>query len=263
MTDTTLGPVTTRSTGYACFLAAAMAANVFVIVTVNYWIYYARIAFIATHPVYVAEQPPTISRAISDPLIGEPFAFWVGISAVALSFGVLGITLVYLRIAQSHLFDDRGGRGILICAAVAVAVFQAASAVGMYMLSAYRFPDHNAVHMVGSILFFVAQTLVIVVGVVVCTTLLARPETTDALQRAGQMRRSWVLFRKWLGLATVGLAVIYMALFLGKNADFGAANEMLYATYVTVEPIVITLFLAFLGTFQTDLWAVMRGRTLD
>jgi len=245
------------------FLAAAIAGNLFSIVTVNYWIYYARSAFIARNPAYVAEQPPTISRAISDPFVGVPFAFWITVSAVLLVLGVLALTLVYVRLARVVPFETEAQRRTLVGAVFAVLIAQGFASVGMYMLSNFRFPDDNGWHMIGSYIFFVAEALVIVGGIVACSALLRSRVSTDMLETLGFARRPVILFRKWAGVLSVGLTVFYILLFKAKDIDFGEANTAIYATYVLVEPMVISSFLLFLALFQVDLWAMIRSRRID
>jgi len=239
-------------------LAGAIAANMFAVVTVNYWIYYARAAFMAAHPDYVAVQPPTISRAIADPAIGVPFAFWVSLSGVALIFGVLCLVLVQLRALPSLPFATAAQRRVMLLTCLALAPMQALSALGMYLLSNYRFPDGHDLHMIGSYVFFVAQALVIVLGLVQCSVLLRSQATMDRLESLGLLARRSVAWRWWSGFGSIGLVLAYLVLFVLKDVDFGVANGAVYASYVTVEPMVISSFLLFLTLFQTDLLTAIR-----
>jgi len=230
-----------------------VAANLFSIVTVNYWIYHARFVFIGRHPDYVAEQPPTISRAISDPLVGEPFAFWITVCAVLLILGVSGLVVVYLRIARDlPRGTARVRRAFRVCA-VAVLLGQVSASVGMYMLSNFRFPDHHEMHMQGSYIFFVSEALVILIGTVFCVLLLRNWTDLASLETDGLMRRGTIRFRRFFGFAVVGMGVLYLVLFKVKNIDLHSANTLIYATYVTVEPMLISAFLFFLALFQTDI----------
>jgi len=236
---------------------SSIAANIFAIVSINYWIYYARAAFIATHPDYVALQPPTISRAISDPAIGEPFAFWVTLSAIALIPGMLGISLAYGRIARgAPVLAAR----VLMLTAVGLALFQAASSVGIYLLSSYRFPNHNYMHMMGSYIFFIAQAMVMVMFLLLGVVALRCRVTMQRVEHSANVQLRWVRLRAGVACLSIAMVLIYMVLFLIKTMDFGAANEFVYATYVLAEPVVISSFLLCLAMFQTDLWAIARGR---
>jgi hypothetical protein len=238
--------------------AAALGANLFAIATVMFWIHHARAAFIARHPEYVAVEPPTISRAISDPLIGQPFHFWVSLSGVLLVFGVFWIALFNARLRgfgappQAHLAR------VLRIGMPGVVMLQASAGLGMYLLSGYRFPHFHEMHMVGSYLFFVSQALVVLIGTVMSAALIRDRAVLDPLCEAGVMRIGMVRLRKWSGVFCLVLTVFYVLLFQAKNLDFGILNGAVYVAYTSVEPILISCFLLYLALFQTDLLALRR-----
>ncbi len=261
MTDAVDTPAETRPAWLPWLMRGAIVANVFAVVMVNFWIYYARAAFIAAHPGYVAIQPPTISRAISDPAIGEAFAFWVTLSAIALIPGVFGVALAHGRIARALPPSDRITARLLTLFAAALFCSQAAASTGIYLLSTFRFPQHNDMHMTGSYMFFVAQGLVIVFFVLIGLTLLRSKTALVLLTEQGQAVPRWVRFRSWAGGLSIVLTLVYMGLFQIKTWDFGTASDVVYAVYVLLEPMVITGFLLVLALAQTDLWALARNRS--
>lgn len=244
--------------GSTWFPAAALVANLTAIGTVMFWIYYSRATFIALHPEYVAVEPPTISRAISDPLIGVPFHFWVSLSGLLLVFGVYWNALFYWRLHKDIAQAGQKLERVVRIAAPSIVAFQALSGVGMYLLSGYRFPDHHETHMVGSYTFFISQAIVVLIGTVVSTSMLSDKSALMRLHAAGFLHPGMVRLRKWSGVVCLALTVCYIGLFQAKNMDFGVLNAAVYVAYTSVEPALITCFLLFLGLFQTDLMALRR-----
>lgn len=260
MTDTTDIGAAARPTWLPWLLVTGIAANLFTVAAVNFWIYYARAAFIAGHPEVVARKPPTISRAIADPAIGEPFAVWVTLSALTLAFGVGVMTLAYLRIAA----NSRPGRPRLerwvALSALSLLISQIAASVGMYMISNFRFPHDAEMHMTGSYLFFAAQTLVVLLSGLLCLSLARSPAAASRARRRWGLGRGWFLIRGWIAFASVGLSLVYAALFYAKAFDWGGAGPMVYQAYVLAEPVAISSFLLVLALHQPDLWAAARER---
>lgn len=236
----------------------AIAANLFAVVTVTFWIYYARILFSALRPDYVSVQSPTISRAISEPSVGVPFSVWITLSAVLLVFGVFWLVTFYRRLLPQIDAPSRYLAQAISVGAPLIMVLQAMAGVGMYMLSSYRFPDFNEMHMVGSYLFFLSQALVVIIATVQCDALLRDRASLTALKKAGLMSPGMVLLRKRLGQFSIGLTLLYIILFKLKDIDLNVMNDYIYIAYTTTEPLLITAFLLVLALFQTDLLALRR-----
>lgn len=229
------------------------------ILTINFWIYYARIAFAARHPDYVAEQPPTISRGISDPVIGEPFAAWVCVSALFILLGVVLIARLYLRSA-AVLPDEAGStRRWLRGLAPAVVAAQCASTVGIFMLSLYRFPTHDAEHMAGSYIFFSSQAVMILLAGTACTLVARDSAAVATLAGHRYLNPRISRFRGPFALGAAPAAIAYLALFLVKDIDLGSWNEPLYSLYVLWEPALITYFLIVPALYLGEIAAVPRG----
>lgn len=235
----------------------ALVVNGFAVVTVNYWIYTARWDFIDGNPGY--RKPPTISRAISDPTIGEPFSAWVTLSGLLLVLGVWVLALHYLRLLRAL---DRPRRYLRLSSRAllpAIMLLQPAASVGMYLLSNFRFPDANVAHMVGSYLFFVSQALVVLLFTVYNHALLRDRTSLDRLVAIGALRRRWVRIRYRAGLASVALIAVYFTLFRLKDVYEYPEAPGLYIAYVTTEPVVISSFLLVLGLCHADLHGRRRG----
>ena len=249
--------------GFAALCWFAVACNLTALVLVVYWIFTARAQYIARHPEQVAIEPPTISRAISDPLIGEAFAFWVTAAGLMLGFGVLMNILVYLRAAR-HLEAPTGYMRLVVGLVMpACVLLQFASGIGMHTLSSFRFPDHNATHMVGSYTFFVSQIFVVLCGVLICDAALRDRASGTRLHALGMAGARMLRARRTFGLFCFGLTAAYFTLFKLKNVEFGAWNDTVYLAYVSAEPAVITCFLLFLALFQTDIIGLRRVQRLS
>jgi len=238
--------------------ALALALNGFAIVTVGYWILRARALFIATHPDYVDRRPPTISRAISDPAIGDPFSVWITLAGALLVLGVWVNVRFYLRLTGGLAALGSPMARVFRLGAPLIRALQAVAGVGMHILSVYRFPDHNGIHMLGSVLFFGAQAGVILVAAMIYSRFLRDPGALGWAESQGHIAARTVRFRARAGWAVMALTVFYVALFLAKDFELGAFYMPLYRTYTTVEPILILAFLGFLALVQGDLWRVLR-----
>lgn len=245
--------ISARSAGLAVIEILCVG---YVIVTVNYQIYAARFDFIATHSAYVAEQPPTVSRAISDPLIGDGFGFWISLSAVVLFFGIAALLLLGLNEVKGPM-SGLHRRGLNL-RAVIVMFLQTGSCTGMVILSQFRFPDYNDIHMVGSYLFFFSQAFMLIA----CEVFFRRVYQL-ADDRRSFLHPKMVSFRKKAIGVPVALGIVYLGLFVVKSYDLGAANDIFYQLYVWTEPALITSFLLFILLYHVDvamaLWRYWRS----
>ena len=263
MTEITDREATDAPASFAALCWIAVACNLGALVSVVYWIFTARAQYIARHPELVAIDPPTISRAISDPLIGEPFAMWVTVAGLMLSFGVLMNILVYLRAAR-HLEAPMGYMRLVVAVVMpACVLLQVASGIGMHTLSSFRFPDHNGTHMIGSYIFFISQVFVVLCGVLICDATLRDRASGARLQSLGMSGPRMLRFRRGFGLFCFALTAAYFSLFKLKGVEFGAWNDLIYLLYVSTEPAVITCFLLFLALFQTDIIGLRRVQRLS
>ncbi len=230
------------------FVAITVMCTVFVVCVINFLIYQARYLFIQGHPDYVAQQPPTISRAISDPAIGEPFANWMLICAPVLFVAVGAIILILYRDLRRNWQDGVVSRHWANGLFVFWALVQFGACVGMIILSQYRFPDYNDLHMGGSYLFFFAQGFsVLAAGTAagyLCRLPYQVPGITLPEMNKMRARLMWV---------PVGMAIIYLGLFLLKDVGPLKGSYALLQLYVWTEIALISTFLVYLGLHVVDL----------
>ncbi len=235
-----------------------LLTNSFAIVVVVYWIHRARSIFIERHPEYVSTEPPTISRAISDPVAGEPFAFWITITAIVLPFSVSIVALLYLQASRILArYDPKSARFVKILIPFLV-LFQLSASVGMVLLSQYRFPDHNAIHMLGSYIFFISDCFWILTASLLCLsisrTFSRRPEiTTETLLLAKPSR-----FRAIFGLIIIFLSISYFAIFLTKDVMLPFGSQLILHSYVYLEATLITAFMLFYTLYLFEYVEIWR-----
>ena len=220
----------------------AFVLNGFAFGVVNYWIYTARWWFIETQS-HVYSDPPTISRAISPDYIGIPFSFWITLSGLVLIAGVAIMVLrywIYLHSFQTQVIS------LLVCRRIIlpmIVLMQVASALGMHWLSYYRFPNFHSEHMTGSYIFFVGQALVIVLYLIINTVLWRSEKHGLSSGNDNWVSLGWVKVRIWLCWLTVVLVCLYFGFFLAKSHT---SDALVYLIYVSLEPVVITMFLMVL-----------------
>jgi len=241
----------------------AIVANSFAAVAVIYWIYRARALYALGHPEIVAKSPATISQALADPAVGAPFSVWVTLSGLCLVFGVIWFAVFYRGLIGAVPEPRRYLRHVLTVGPVVVVGLQAAAAIGMYLLSSFRFPDHNETHMIGSYVFFACQVLVVMCGAVFSDALLRDRASLAALEAHGLLRARALRIRRGFGVFSVGLTATYLALFKLKDFFPRTSDSTIYVLYTEVEPLVIVSFLGMLMLFQSDLLKLGRLQRLS
>ncbi len=233
--------------------AGALIAAVFVVMVVNIGIYWARWAYIGAHPLAVGLNAPTISRAISDPLVGETFAFWIAIAAPVLFLGVAGIVAIWLVAAGvAAPVAPRTAAMLRICGALVV-VLQVFACIGMVTLSQYTFPKYHDEHMLGSYVFFGAQAGAVLGGLAMSFAVAADRRGREVLVAAGLLHPLANRLRLLAGTLAVAAVAAYSVLFFAKDMDSGSWEGAIYAAYVTTEPLCISSFLLFVLLYTPDL----------
>lgn len=220
-------------------------------------ILWARIAFHHRHPDADPSIYLTISRAISDPAVGEPFAFWVTLAAVLLwpATHLLFWMFVVRHPAREAIGTARDRLARALFAAMSIAMTM--TCVGMVILSRWRLGgslyDHD-MHMVGSYVFFAGQASAIFVVALYHAVIAPAPHPSDATAFFP------VRWRARVGFAVVGLAAFYGVIFHVKSLDFGAASHWVVAAYVELETILIIVFLVYLALFYVDVARFLHER---
>jgi hypothetical protein len=232
----------------------AMVANIFVFVTVNFWIYRARFLFIKRNPEYLEIKLPTVSQSISDPGVGEPFAVWITLSAVCLIAIIFPVIWLHLRASFAVRELSPWLFRMTIILAVIAGISQIVASVGIATLSQFRFPDFNREHMNGSYMFFTGQAFAILISSLVCFALGRRAEFEKIVLNSASLHPKLNNFRWKIGILCLLLVTVYVCLFFIKDWDFTTGKTLVYNTYVYLEPMVITSFLGYLTLYNGDLF---------
>ena len=219
-------------------------------------IIWARVAYHFRHPDASPDSYLTISRAISDPVIGDPFAVWIGLAAVLLWLTYGWMLRMFralhpVRPAPAG-WRDPAARLVLWASWVAMT----GSCLGMLALSRFGLDGdevEQARHMAGSYLFFISQAtalfLVALYHHLIAAARRAAPEPFFFADR-------WRIAGGYL--ITVA-AILYGVLFAVKSWDLGAATPWVIAVYVELETILICGFLIYLLFYCVDVFVWSRG----
>ena len=242
----------------ALMLSLSVAMTGFVIVAVNIQIYLARYLYGYYNPETLTGKPATISRAISDPQVGEPFANWMLLCAPLLAIGVaLMILAALIELHRNGGAPDPREFRSLVRLCLIVVVLQVLAAIGMVMLSQYRFPHFNKMHMKGSYLFFFSQAFVVMFGEFVSRRFAKLPQDRTILSsEMARLRKVYV----WVPVLLCGL---YLFLFIAKDFELGRVNKPLYLVYTVTEPLLLSAFLGYILTYHIDMgtavWRYLRS----
>jgi hypothetical protein len=223
------------------------------IIGINALIYHARFAYAHLHPQEVAAKPHTISRALADPRIGDPFGHCLFVLSPMLGLGVS--ILVWLAISslpRNLLRQRRYALGF----GLSLIMLQTAACAGMMVLAAYSLEENRDLHMGASYVFFITQMLVILIAGVGCQFMRAIQASTPVF------RPQVVRIAARLAIVPVSLAFAFFALFFAKDWVPQALWMPVMHIYTRSEPLMITSFLLYLGFFVFEA-AYFLHRSID
>ena len=238
---------------FALLPAVGIVAVPAIVVPAILW---ARHTFAVLHPNADPRIYLTISRAISDPAVGEPFAVWVTIAAAILWISVHTILWMFIaehpRAPAAVPRHDRIARGLWPAMWLTMTI----TCVGMVMLSHHRLGGDvavNRLHMLGSYVFFGGQATTILLAAIY-HSLIAPLGTAD---EAAFFPARW---RARAGYAVFAAAVVYGIVFKVKSMDLGPATRWIVSVYVELETLLILVFLSYLAAFFVDVSRFLRRR---
>lgn len=117
--------------------------------------FWARAESIRLHPDLAARNPPTVSRAIADPVIGDPFALWMILVAALQAFAILRIAQAAYRTTLSP-FPARYGLPLFAMFA-AMLIAEGVAVAGVVVLSQYTGSISDYWHQTGSYMMFIGN----------------------------------------------------------------------------------------------------------
>lgn len=214
-------------------------------------VFWARQEFLDLHPGY-ADEPPTISRAISEPVIGGPFA-----SLHLLITALILITLPVLAWAYLHAIArlplEATRRRLMQAVLVLFLLCQVVACFGTVLTTQFTFANNEPLHMLGSYIFFVAQALAILLAATLCRLLLHQQQKHGIDGEAWPFRPGMHRFRFRFALAITLLSIGYGVLFFIKDWPLPVSSYAVHTVYTQWEVVVVTCFVLFLGSYALDI----------
>lgn len=222
-----------------------------------YMMVWARWTFYERHPDYIQHSAPTVSRAITDPYIGDPFA--AAILGVAV---VIALAMVPLAYAFYGAISARAGHLPKVAASLRrmmalFLVMQALGTAGMVICTQVTFRHHHDLHMLGSYLFFVFQALSILMSGIITTRLLRLPDTGRPSYLCLGSR--YTRLRRILAFVTAGFAGLYVALFLIKGLDLPVTEYTIYYIYTVQEIVTISAYIVQVMLYAPEIYRIVRN----
>ncbi|WP_249690328.1 Frag1/DRAM/Sfk1 family protein [Stappia sp. WLB 29] len=236
---------------------AASLPVVLVPASAIYMMVWARWTFYERHPDYIQHSAPTVSRAITDPYIGDPFAAAILGVAVVIALAILPISYAFygaISARAGHL--PKVAAGLRRMMAVFL-VMQVLGTSGMVICTQVTFRHDHDLHMLGSYLFFVFQALSILMSGIITTRLLRLPDTgRPSYLRLGSR---YTRLRRTLAFATAGLAGIYVVLFLVKGLDLPVTEYTIYYIYTVQEIVTISAYIVQVMLYAPEVYRIARN----
>lgn len=212
---------------------------------------WARQAFYQRHPDYVQHSAPTISRAISDPAIGAPFALTILAVTTVILVALVFITRAF-QATIAHVWRDDPVRLRRNQALLPLVIgLQVVGSGGMVLCTQYTFSNGHDLHMLGSYLFFVAQVLAIGLNGLMCARLVSDDDGAGDWPHLGLSRRA-TAFRIGFAKVVVAVTFLYFVLFGIKGVDLPVPEYTVYYVYTVQEIVAISAFILYLMTYSLD-----------
>lgn len=221
-----------------------------------YMMVWARWTFYARHPDYILHSAPTVSRAITDPYIGDPFAAAILAVAIVIALAMGPLSFAFLGAISAragHL--PRVAAGLRRLMAVFL-VMQALGTTGMVICTQVTFRHDHDLHMLGSYLFFVFQALSILLSGILTTRLLRLPDTGRPSYLCLGSR--YTRLRRDLAFVTAGLAGLYVLLFLVKGLDLPIPEYDIYYAYTVQEIVTISAYIVQVMLYAPEIYRMTR-----
>lgn len=217
---------------------------------------WARHSFLALHPDYM-DDPPTISRAINDPVVGVPFADLILVIAALVATVIPILAWAYL-LAIAGAQAGPGRRMVMHGLLALMLLCQLAASGGMVLTTQYTFDTSDRLHMLGSYIFFFFQAFTVLFGASLCRMLLRQKEFHAIPDAAWQFRPAMHRYRFRFALLIVAIAVFYGILFIAKDHELPVSKYAVQVVYTQTEVVVIGCFVLFLGTYAVDIYHMVR-----
>jgi hypothetical protein len=201
-----------------------------------------------------ARNPPTVSRAIVDPAIGDPFANVMLLCFVMLVYSVWRIGGAFYRPNLSRTLTSLWS-AILICESIA--------AVGMVVLSQYTGAYSNVLHLLGSYMLFVGHGVGLPLsGIFIAIDRRSRDTSlADIGSHAPLPYYAKAHPRMALGVALCALS--FGGLYFGWEHIKAIDNYGARVVFSMAEIVLLIAFETYVGSFTLLMFRYERSRLLD
>lgn len=202
-----------------------------------------------------AVAPPTISRALLDPYIAEPFAVAMILAAFFLAIAVFQVALLLYRNIK-RLGKNTGRPAALL---FAVVICEMAAIAGMVVLSQFTGSQNSRLHDIGSYMLFFGHAIGISLVGCMIHGVIARLNGPD--RPPGAAVSNWLALRRfprrsgWVAILSGLYGVVYFGGKFLPDAFFFWQRMVLSG----LEVVVILSFLGFLVSFLPLLQASRAG----
>lgn len=239
---------------------AGLAASVPVVVIPAWAIYmmvWARWTFYERHPDYIQQSAPTVSRAITDPYIGDPFAAVILAVAIVIALAMVPLTYAFYGAISARAGHMPKAAASLRRMMAVFLVMQVLGTSGMVICTQVTFRHDHDLHMLGSYLFFVFQALSILMSGIITTRLMRLPDTGRPSYLCLGSR--YTRLRRALAFVTAGLAGLYVALFLVKGLDLPVTEYTIYYVYTVQEIVTISAYIVQVMLYAPEIYRIARN----
>jgi hypothetical protein len=214
-------------------------------------LFWTRLTYGDLHPAEVSKTPPTISAALGEPAVADPFAMIILLIAALTAVSVTFIVRAYSRsINMTWAVDQRKNTtaGLLLLFCV---LAQAAGTLGMVVTSWVPLGVDRNIHMISSYVFFAGQSLAVLGSGILGHMLRSGAENTGEF---GTRVNSMHGMRFKAAVAIAVLALGYLLLFWIKDFPMAVDNYVVRYVYSSWEIVLLASFVIYLGLFAPDLY---------
>lgn len=247
-----------RATDFGAAAGLLLAAPVVIVPgSAIFMMIWARWAFYQRHPDYVQHSAPTVSRAISDPFIGEPFAAVILAVACVIALALVPLCNAYFATIRLRTEGDPAARTSLRRLMYVFIAAQVCGTLGMVVCTQVTFRQSHDIHMVGSYFFFVFQAIAILLNGVVATRLVRLRSRQGCPYLRLESRYSRI--RRYLAFVIAGLAFFYLVLFVIKGFDLPIPEYDVYNFYTIHEIVTISAYIFYFMLYAPETYRMARS----
>jgi hypothetical protein len=224
---------------------------------------WARYESILIHPAAAGRNPPTVSRAIADHSIGDPFAQWMLGVCTLQAFAVWRIVQAFYRTA---IVPARTPARARLFALLGSAVLcQAGAIIGLLVLSHYDSTNYSEIHQWGSYLLFYGNGISIALaGVFVW--LAERWRDPQAKRSLAPLPYDYYLQTR-LAAVVAAIGFVFGGLFYATVPLERWHDYDFRVTFAMTELVLLTACVIYLASFVVPMYRYeryrLRGRGME